>query len=34
MVAQLNQQQTAEVEDITSPPKHEPYNRLKAELVR
>jgi len=35
VVSQLNQQQVAEVEDIiTSPPEHEPYNRLKAELVR
>jgi hypothetical protein len=35
VVSQLNQQQAAEVEDIiTSPPQHEPYDRLKAELVR
>ena len=35
VVSQLNQQQAAEVEDIiTSPPEHEPYDRLKAELVR
>ena len=35
VVSQLNQQQVAEVEDIiTSPPEHEPYDRLKAELVR
>ena len=34
MVAKLNQQQAAEVEDIiTSPPEHEPYDQLKAELV-
>jgi hypothetical protein len=33
-MSQLNQQQEAEVEDnITSPPKQEPYDRLKAELV-
>jgi len=30
----LNQQQAAEVEDIISPPELEPYDRLKAELVR
>jgi len=35
VVSQLNQQQAAEVEDIvTSPPEHETYDRLKAELVR
>jgi hypothetical protein len=35
MVSQLNQQQAAEVEDIIiSPPEQEPYDRLKAELVR
>ena len=35
MVSQLNQQEAAEVEDIIiSPPEHEPYGRLKAELVR
>jgi len=35
VVSQLNQQQAAEVEDIIiSPPEHEPYDRLKAELVR
>jgi hypothetical protein len=35
VVSQLNQQQAAEIEDIiTSPPEHEPYDRLKAELVR
>jgi len=35
VVSQLNQQQAAEVEDIIiSPPKLEPYDRLKAELVR
>ena len=35
VVSQLNQQQAAEVEDIiTSPPEQEPYDRLKAELVR
>ena len=35
VVSQLNQQQAAEVEDIiTSPPEHEPYDRLKVELVR
>ena len=35
MVSQLNQQQAAEVEDIiTSPPDQDPYDRLKAELVR
>jgi hypothetical protein len=34
VVAQLNQQQATEVEDIiTSPPEHEPHDRLKAELV-
>jgi len=33
--SQLNQQQVAEVEDIiTSPSEQEPYDRLKAELVR
>jgi hypothetical protein len=33
--SQLNQQQAAELEDIIiSPPEHEPYERLKAELVR
>jgi hypothetical protein len=35
VVSQLNPQQAAEVEDlIASPPEHEPYDRLKAELVR
>jgi len=35
VVSQLNQQQAAEVEDIiTTPPEDEPYDRLKAELVR
>ena len=35
VVSQLNQEQAAEVKDIIiSPPEHEPYNRLKAELVR
>ena len=34
VVSQLNQQQAAELEDITSPPEQEPYDRLKAELVR
>ena len=35
VVSQLNQQLAAEVEDIiTSPPEREPYDRLKAELVR
>jgi len=35
VVSQLNQQQAAEVEDIIiSPPQDEPYDRLKAELVR
>jgi hypothetical protein len=35
VVSQLNQQQATEVEDIiTSPPDHEPYDRLKEELVR
>jgi hypothetical protein len=35
VVAKLNQQQAAEVEDIiTSPPEHEPYDQLKAELLR
>ena len=34
VVAQPNQQEAAWVEDITSPPEHEPYNQLKAELVR
>jgi hypothetical protein len=34
VVSQLNQQETAEVEDITSPPEHESYDRLKAELIR
>lgn len=35
VVSQLNQQQATEVEDIiTSRPDHEPYDRLKAELVR
>ena len=34
VVSQLNQQQVAKVEDIiTSPPEHEPYDWLKAELV-
>ena len=35
VVSQLHQQHAAEVEDIiTSPPEEEPYDRLKAELVR
>jgi hypothetical protein len=35
VVLQLDQQHAAEVEDIiTLPPEHEPYDRLKAELVR
>ena len=35
VVSQLNQQQAAEVEDIiTAPPEHEPYDRLKTELIR
>ena len=35
VVSQLNQQQATEVEDIIiSPPELEPYDRLKAELVR
>ena len=35
VVSQLNQQQAAEVEDfITSPPEQEPFDRLKAELLR
>ena len=35
VVCQLHQQHAAEVEDIiTSPPEHEPYDRLKAEMVR
>jgi hypothetical protein len=35
VVSQLNQQQAAEVEDIIiQPPEHEPYDLLKAELVR
>ena len=35
MISQLHQQHAAEVEDIiTSPPEEEPYDRLKAELVR
>jgi len=35
VVSQLNQQQAAEVADIiTSAPDHEPYDRLKAELLR
>jgi hypothetical protein len=35
VVTQLNQQQAAEVEDLTaSPPEHEPYDRRKAQLVR
>jgi hypothetical protein len=34
-VSQLHQQHAAEVEDIiTAPPEHEPYDRLKAQLVR
>ena len=34
VVAQLNQQHAAEVEDIIiAPPAHDPYDRLKAELV-
>src|SRR5215468_2238762 len=33
VVSQLHQQHAAEVEDIiTTPPEHEPYDRLKAEL--
>ena len=35
VVSQLHQQHAAGVEDIiTSPQEHEPYDRLKAELVR
>jgi len=35
VVSQLNQQEAVEVEDIiTAPPEYEPYDRLKAELVR
>jgi hypothetical protein len=35
VVSKLNQQEAAEVEDIiTSPPEHESYDRLKAELIR
>jgi hypothetical protein len=35
VVSQLHQQHASEVEDIiTAPPEHEPYDRLKAELVR
>ena len=35
VVAQLNQQQASEVEDIIiAPPEQEPYDRLKAELIR
>jgi len=34
VVSQMNQQQAAEMEDIILPPKLEPYDRLKAELVR
>ena len=35
VLSQLNQQQASEVEDIiTAPPEHEPYDRLKAELIR
>ena len=35
VVSQLHQQHAAEVEDIiTFPPEHEPYDRLKAEMVR
>ena len=35
VISQLNQEQASEVEDIiTAPPEHEPYDRLKAELVR
>ena len=35
VVSQLNQQQAAEVEDIiASPPEQEPYDGLKADLVR
>ena len=34
VVSQLNQQEAAEVEDITSPQEQETYDRLKAELVR
>ena len=35
VVSHLNQQQSSEVEDIiTAPPEHEPYDRLKAELIR
>ena len=35
VISQLNQQQAAEVEDIiTAPPEHDPYERLKAELIR
>jgi hypothetical protein len=35
VVSQLNQEEAAEIEEIiTSLPEHEPYDRLKAELVR
>ena len=35
VMSQPNQQQAAKVEDIIiSPPEHEPYDLLKAELVR
>jgi hypothetical protein len=35
VVSQVHQQNAAKVEDIiTAPPEHEPYDRLKAELVR
>jgi hypothetical protein len=35
VVSQLNPQQAAEIEDIIiAPPEHEPYDRLKSELVR
>ena len=35
VVSQLSEQQAAEVEDIIlSSPEHEPYNRLKTELLR
>ena len=35
VVSQLNQQQASEVEDIiTAPPEQEPYDKLKAELIR
>jgi len=33
-VSQINQQQAVELEDINTPSEQEPYDRLKAELVR